>query len=453
MRVGFVGLGKLGLPVAVCMAQRHDVMGTDINPLRMTKDDPQYIEAGPNGDGDFQQHLALADKLIFGTLDQVVAFADLIFVAVQTPHDPKYEGITPIGGEPKDFDYSYLKEAVTDIVRYVERPTIIAIISTVLPGTMRREIIKLGNENTTFVYNPQFIAMGTVMRDFLYPEFVLMGFERNGNRANAVKRMQEFYQRTLPVKVNLRCMSYESAELSKVAYNTMISSRLAVMNVLQELCYKLQGADFEDVSVTLKNANRRIISTAYMSAGIGDGGACHPRDNIAMSWLSRACGLTYNVFEQAMVAREQYAKFIADLAVTEAMCHPNKDLYMLGYAYKPNTNITTGSHALLIAHFVEKIQARTEHLSLKETFLFQKHDPYIEGMQKPVDVDHARVYLIGCNHNAVITQRFPRGSVIIDPFHCIPPRKGLKVVPLGKPIVDGLDYNDLGVIETKENEP
>ena len=131
MKIGFCGLGKLGLPVAVAMDLRgHNVMGFDIDPLRMNKKPQPYLEAGPDNTGDFNQ--SLVESLIrFGPLFDIAAHAEgtIIFVAVQTPHDPRFEGITPLVEEKQDFDYAFLKRAIQDLSKVISKDTAIAIIS------------------------------------------------------------------------------------------------------------------------------------------------------------------------------------------------------------------------------------------------------------------------------------------------------------------------------------
>jgi UDPglucose 6-dehydrogenase len=206
--VGFMGLGKLGLPVATTMALRGaNVTGFDLDPKRMGYTAQPYQETGPDGMGDFNEWLALAGgacessflgQINFGSVEQICAHADLIFVAVQTPHDPRYEGTTKLDDEPVDFDYAYLKKAIELLVPHVSKPTPIVVISTVLPGTMQREIkpILEQNKNMRLVYNPAFIAMGTTMYDFLNPEFVLLGVDD----VEAAELTKSYYQSILPGK-------------------------------------------------------------------------------------------------------------------------------------------------------------------------------------------------------------------------------------------------------------
>lgn len=266
MKVGFVGLGKLGLPVATCMAARGiEVYGYDPN-VGAYPDDLSYEDGF--------DILAKQGRVNFCDLDTVVATCDPIFVAVQTPHDPRYEGVTPLPAERVDFDYTYLRTAAAEIRCAAEErgvePTV-AVISTVLPGTMEREIIPV-LAPLPLVYNPSFIAMGTTIRDFLNPEFVLLGGDNGEIREiHEACGVDRFYETTIA-----------NAELIKVAYNTFISLKLAFANTLLEVCHKT-GCDVDAVTGALKRADRRLISGAYLDGGMGDGGSCFPPGELVMT--------------------------------------------------------------------------------------------------------------------------------------------------------------------------
>jgi UDPglucose 6-dehydrogenase len=141
MKIGFVGLGKLGYPCALAASIRgHDVMGYDIDPAVMNNDPKPYHETAVDG---YTSINTLLDRstIRFGSLPEVLRHSELMFVAVQTPHDARYEGITRLPEERVDFDYRYLISAMRSISEAVREPKIIVIISTVLPGTIRREIL------------------------------------------------------------------------------------------------------------------------------------------------------------------------------------------------------------------------------------------------------------------------------------------------------------------------
>ncbi len=415
MRVGFIGLGKLGMPCAVAMASRgHDVLGYDIDQQLMSKRARRYKETAADGVSDFNPCLAQS-TLEFGSLAEVVAHAELLFVAVQTPHAPAFEGVTPLPAERADFNYAFLVQAVRSIVAHAHQATTLVVVSTVLPGTLRREVLPLLPQHVSMAYNPYFIAMGTAMQDFLYPEFVLCGCDDQA----ASERLRAFY-RTI-TDAPFYATSLESAELAKVAYNTFIGMKIAFANTVMEVCHKLPGADPDAVVGALQLATRRLVSGKYLTGGMGDGGGCHPRDNIAMSWLARELNLSYDWFENLMIARERQTEWLASLM--EA--HPLPKA-ILGYSFKPESNITQGSPALLLRHLLE---ARGHQVLM--------YDPLVDPHVLDVSALEPMVFLIGAKHRAFEDLRFPGGSVVIDPWRYLHnTQPDVRLVSVGRPSGD-----------------
>jgi UDPglucose 6-dehydrogenase len=309
-----------------------------------------------------------------------------------------------------DFDYSYLKAGVAEIAAAaaaLDTPRIVAIISTVLPGTVDREIRPLLNDHVKLCYNPFFIAMGTCIADFLNPEFILLGVDDPG----AAVAVRDFYATITTAPV--RHMSIASAECVKVFYNTMITSKICFVNAMMEMCHHVRGANVDDVTRSLQAADRRIVSTAYMTAGMGDGGGCHPRDNIALSCRAHEYGMAYDPWGDMMHWREKQAEFLADLMMEHAL-----PKVILGYTFKPETNLTVGSPALLVKALLEE-KGATVHL----------YDPDVNGDPLP---KHAAVYLIGCKKPAFSDWKFPVGSVVFDPHRYIIDQDGIQVIRVGE---------------------
>jgi len=231
VKVSVIGLGKLGLPVALAMDLKgHDVMGYDVDASKMRLDYP-HVERGPNGEPSIVP-LLKASGLRFGTLKQAVAHGELIFVVVQTPHAPRYEGITRLPEERRDFDYSYLKRSVVDIAKYAESDKVLSIISTCTPGTIDREIGPLLPGNLHLAHTPFFEAMGQVVSDFLHREFVLIGTED----ARAERKLREFFATITDAPQVVT--SIADAEAVKVYYNTFITCKIVFANTVMEACEK-----------------------------------------------------------------------------------------------------------------------------------------------------------------------------------------------------------------------
>ncbi|MGH2461509.1 MAG: nucleotide sugar dehydrogenase [Chloroflexota bacterium] len=419
MKVGMIGLGKLGMPVALAMALKgHDVMGYDVDPRRMQKTCFAHQEIGPNGEPSIEP-LLRDSSLRFGSLDAVTRHAEIIFVAVQTPHQPRYEGVTPLPAERRDFDYQHLVDAVGNLATAIEangEDRVVIVISTVLPGTVRREILPRINDRVKLCYNPFFIAMGTTIRDFLNPEFVLFGVRDDLAAAKA----EEFY-RTLHGRPFYRT-SIENAELIKVAYNTFISMKIGFANTLMEICHKVPGCDVDEVTGALTLATTRLLGPQYMRGGIGDGGGCHPRDNIALSWLARNLDLSYDWFENVMLCRERKTVWLADLIEEHHRRRgfPRRTVGIYGRAFKAGTNLTVGSPATLLANIL-----------IERGFEVEMYDPFVDEGACPFDREG--VYFVATNHPDFARASWPfvPGSVVLDPWRFIPRRADVEVIPIG----------------------
>lgn len=394
MRVGFVGLGKLGLPVALAAERAgHEITGCELNPERRRHiKERAVVEAGHEPE---MAALLLNTKIkVTSDPTRLVDDCELIFVAVQTPHEPEFEGCVPVEREPRDFDYSHLYVALSD-VREARCPVVV--ISTCLPGTVERAARAVGLTERV-IYNPLFIAMGSVIPDYEHPEFVLVG----GHGFESLEPLLNYYTPIIDPEgtahIPLRVMSIRSAELTKVAYNAAIGFKLLLANGIAEIAERTD-ADADAVMDTLKVADKRLVSTAYMTPGMGDGGGCHPRDQIAMSWLAESTGMSHNPFEMVVKAREAHAKWLADLWVDAAGDRP---LVMLGEAYKADTHLTTGSPARLVEHYA---RARGRRPAVLDTYA-----DAAAHMPRPA------AFFIATPHSWL--ERFypVNGSLVVDPW-------------------------------------
>jgi len=404
---GFIGLGKLGLPVALAMEARGNrLVGYDINPQvkeHLEQRRVAYQEADMESllSGHLLEHAQSIKDLVQKT--------DLIFCAVQTPHDPRFEGHQPLPDERADFDYTYLKDAVKQVAVAAEKlgkKVTLVVISTCLPGTYEREIKPLLTPNINYVYNPFFIAMGTVINDFYNPEFVLIGKE-DGD----ITPLTNFYRLTLGDQ-KMFVTDITTAEGIKVFYNTFITTKTVLGNMYGEFAHKL-GMNVDHIHQAFSLATDRLMSPKYLKSGVGDGGGCHPRDNIALSHLADKHNLSFNIFEQLMAAREKHMEWLGQL-FEQAMAESDLPGIILGKSFKPETNIQTGSPAILLSSILKNKGLEFEHYEFDH----------------PNDLPTA-VYLIATAHQNYANLSFPQGSTVIDPFRIIPKKDGLKVVLIG----------------------
>ena len=170
MKIGFIGVGKLGREAAEVMYEAgHDVLGYDTRIVRDCKFEMTW------------------------SMEDVCKHGEIIFIAVPTPHHPDYDGSQPTSHlEPKDFDYTIVKDVLIEVNKYTNKNQLVVLISTVLPGTTRREFIPLV-KNYRFIYNPYLIAMGTVKHDMVNPEMVMIGTE-DGSETGDARELVDFYK-------------------------------------------------------------------------------------------------------------------------------------------------------------------------------------------------------------------------------------------------------------------
>ncbi len=290
MAIGLAGLGKLGFPVALAIeAKGHSVVAHD-----PAEEPHRWLRTRQAGFREIGADALLArTRIDLLPLDEVVRRSEIVMVTIQTPHEPRFEGSTRLPRETRDFDYGPLKKGIAQISAAIEalgRHRVVLLVSTVLPGTIRREIKPLLGPHTRLCYNPAFVAMGNAIRDFQEPEFVLCGVDDPA----AADQVERFYRTVTGAPV--RRTTLEEAEIVKVLYNTFISTKIAFANTAMEICHHFPGADVDTVLGVLGGARERLISTRYFGAGMGDGGSCHPRDNIALSHLSAQLGLSFDWF-------------------------------------------------------------------------------------------------------------------------------------------------------------
>jgi len=392
MQVGFIGIGKLGMPCAEVMASLYNVTGYDI-----------YDKSS--------SIIKISDNLRGAVVNK-----DIIFVAVQTPHDPLYDGSKPITHLPnKDFDYTVVKNVLTQIDAWVNSNQLVVLISTVLPGTIRREL-RACISNARFIYNPYLIAMGSVEWDMVNPEMVIIGTE-DGSETTDAKILIDFYKPLMKNNPRYVVGTWDEAECIKIFYNTFISAKVGLVNMIQDVAMKSGNINVDVVTNALANSTTRIMSSKYMTAGMGDAGPCHPRDNIALRWLSENLDLGYDIFDTIMHAREIQAKNLASF-LKQQQVKTNLPIFIMGKAYKPDVDYLDGSYSLLIGHYLEKMEAK-----------FYYVDP-LTGDLPPFEEEPVIVFLAhnrnitygytGQNNNQEFYVPVGKGSVIIDPWRRYP---------------------------------
>jgi UDPglucose 6-dehydrogenase len=415
-----MGLGKLGHVLAMVLDNTggHVVHGYD------PSERPAKILAGEiqvPGEAGFEALVDCTEMKIVGSPSELVSVSETVFVVVPTPHPQEYSGEIPVPFEPRDFEYGYLVQAVRDLCTAADdqsRQITIVIVSTVLPGTVGRLVRPLLNDMTKLVYSPSLIALGTVEEDLLNPELVIIGADSTDDAFDVSRIYSTLHSR--PVQV----MSIESAELTKVAYNTFTSMKIVFANTMLEIAEKT-GADCDAVTGALSLATDRLLSPKYLTGGVGGGGYCHPRDVIAMSWLAGRLNLSTDLFDYLAQAREDQSRWLAEKVMEWSTLLPDHAIVILGKAYKPHHDLTGGSAALLLAH----------QLTVRGADPLYAVDPYVDedpSTTREIVQKGPSIFVMATDHTEFRELPFKSGSVVIDPFGHIPSRPGVTLVRLGR---------------------
>jgi len=405
-KIGFIGIGKLGLDCAEVMAEKHEVRGYDIYPRT-------------------------SDSVKVCNIDELVNESEWIFIAVPTPHAEGYDGSVPSSHmEPRDFGHDAVIDAIHKVNAHAKSPKKVVLISTVLPGTTRRKFITLLDPQHQFLYNPYLIAMGSVKWDMVNPEMIIIGTE-DGKMTGIAGELIDLYKTVMQNDPRYEIGTWDECESIKIFYNTFISAKVGLVNMIQDFALRIGNINVDVVTNALANSTMRIMGPKYMTAGMGDAGACHPRDNIALRWLAKEYDIGYDLFDTVMHAREIQARNLANFLVEEAK-QRGMSIVIHGKAYKPDVEYCIGSYSTLVGHYVKAAGFGVKYL-----------DPLADD---PADVinELAGPAVILWAHNRKITYEYtgdqpdtmpycaiPRDSVIVDPWRKLPKIDGLTVVHYG----------------------
>lgn len=405
-KIGFIGIGKLGLDCAEVMAEKHEVRGYDIYPRT-------------------------SNSVKVCDIDELVNESDWIFIAVPTPHSEGYDGSIPSSHmEPRDFGHEAVFSAIDNINRYAKTSKKVVLISTVLPGTTRKHFVPRLDSCHQFLYNPYLIAMGSVKWDMVNPEMIMIGTE-DGNPNALAGELRALYDTVMQNNPRYEIGTWDECEAIKIFYNTFISAKVGLVNMIQDFAIKIGNINVDVVTNALARSTMRIMGPKYMTAGMGDAGACHPRDNIALRWLAQEYDIGYDLFDTVMHAREIQAKNLALFLVDQAK-KANLPIVIHGKAYKPDVPYCIGSYSTLVGHYIKEAGITVRYV-----------DPLADNEEDVVKEVHAPAVFLWA-HNRKITYEYTGdqqdtqpycqimgGSIIVDPWRKLNSTSSVKVVHYG----------------------
>jgi UDPglucose 6-dehydrogenase len=241
---------------------------------------------------------------------------------------------------------------------------------------------------------------------------VIIGTE-DGSITGDAKELIDFYKVFMENDPRYEVGTWDEAESIKIFYNTFISTKLALVNMIQDVAETNGNINVDVVTNALAKSTHRIMGPAYMKAALGDAGACHPRDNIALRYLAERLNLGYDLFDAIMTAREVQAERMA------LRCLENgKRVTIIGKAYKPNVPYTNGSASMLVGHYIEKHGGEVRYFD-RNLNLMDLHEEWTQ------------VYLIGYWDELTQHLDFPEHATIVDPWRRLEATRNWGVIHYG----------------------
>ncbi len=350
MRISVVGLGKLGSPLAAVLAHEgNTVIGVDVNEAFVAAINEGRAPVEEPGLQELIDHNRSRLRATCA-FDEAIAGSDVSFVIVPTPS--LSNGF---------FTNEYVLAAMESIgaaLRAKDGYHLVVITSTVIPGStggvIRRTLEQASQrrlgETLGLCYSPEFIALGSVVRNLLYPDFALIG--ESDRRAGDL--LEEIYRRSTANTPVVRRMNFVNAEITKISVNTFVTTKITYANMVAELCEHLPGADIDVVTDAVGSDSR--IGSKYLRGALGYGGPCFPRDNRAFAALARSVGMSADIAEATDRVNDRQVDRVVGLARRHA--RPGDTVAVLGLAYKPDTGVVEESQGVKIARSLHRLGYR-----------------------------------------------------------------------------------------------
>jgi len=338
--VSVIGLGKLGATMAGCLASRgFNVIGVDVSEKAV---DALNSGRAPAQETGLAELIGKNQERIRATLSHLDAIlnSDLSFVIVPTPSDKR-------GAFSLQYA-AYAFEAIGKALAKRDSYHTVVLTSTVLPGSTRYGLLpilekfsdKRCGKDFGLCYGPEFVALGTVIRDYMTPDFCLIGEfdERSGAVLEAVNC------RVALNNAPSKRMSIENAELAKLALNSYVTLKISYANMLANLCEHIPGGDVDVVSDAIGVDKR--IGRRYLTGGFGFGGPCFPRDNVALSFVGKYLGASTQLLE----VNDNYNRTISPRFVERLKRYLRRGstVAVLGLAYKPLSHVIEESAGMYL---------------------------------------------------------------------------------------------------------
>jgi UDPglucose 6-dehydrogenase len=327
--IGVFGAGWVGLVTGACFAELgYDVVVRDVIPERIEQLRDGRVPLHEPGLGELLEQNR--ERLAFTTeLDEIVS-RPILFVCVGTP--PTYSG---------DADLSAVWTVVDQLPALQER-AILVMKSTVPVGTgekVRAALDARGLAHVGYVSNPEFLAEGSAVRDFMNPDRVVVGAFAEAD-SEVVAGLYE------PLEASVVRADVASAEMIKLAANAFLMTRISFINEIANVC-EATGADVEQVAKGVGLDHR--LGPHFLRAGIGWGGSCFPKDGVALKQLASNSGYHFQLLSAVIEVNDLQKRRVIGKLEKHLGKLRGKKVALLGLAFKPNTDDLREAPSLVLA--------------------------------------------------------------------------------------------------------
>ena len=351
MRITVIGTGYLGAVHAACMADiGHEVLGVDVDLKKinaLSQGHPPFFEPGLT---DVLSRNVKAGRLSFTTsLAEAAEFADVHFICVGTPQHPRSYAT----------DLTHVNAVVDGLAPFLSRETLVIGKSTVPVGTASKIAARLvesapAGAGVDLVWNPEFLREGFAVHDTLRPDRIVVGTRT----ASADEAMRTIYRPILEAGTPYITTDLPTAELVKVSANAFLATKISFINAIADVC-DAAGADVVPLATALGLDDR--IGSRFLSAGLGFGGGCLPKDIRSLIaratelGVDRSVAFLRDVDEINMRRRERVVQMASELVGGSLR---GRNVGVLGAAFKPDSDDVRDSPALYVAAAIKRRGAR-----------------------------------------------------------------------------------------------
>jgi UDPglucose 6-dehydrogenase len=364
MNISSIGLGKLGLCSATCFASKgHHVIGVD--------SDARRVEALKDGQCPINE--PGLSTLLDGCRDRMeftvdcgyaVQHSDMTLITVPTPSNPDGR-----------FSNAYVETVLDRIAPAVKAKKsfhVVGVVSTVMPGTceavfkptLEKLTGKVCGQDFGLIYNPEFVALGSVIHDSLHPDLLLIG----ASDERSARMAEELYASVVESSPHCATMSLTNAEITKLSLNCYVTMKISFANELATVCESIPGADVDVVTAAIGADSR--VGRKYLKGGLGFGGPCFPRDNLAFQRCAEDAGVQVHLSPNVVKVNNQTVGRLLTMIGDHAPS--GSTVALLGLSYKPGTHVVEESQPVTLAREL-----------LNAGYVVRLHDPKaLQGVSK-----------------------------------------------------------------------